>query len=304
MAYKFSYINSHFKNQSLHEEIPSSPSWFVEKATTLSDLAEAQFYHNMSAPNHSLTNVTSLMDLPPELRLQIMEYLIISEGVPEIRYHRTLRSKIIKHHHHPLTLTCKTLSNEFHKIQREKATHVIHHVFDCGGPNGTHEKYPDAIFGDPNQIRQVKVVAEFSALYPGGIRTDKQQHSNIDILTSECQRFPKAHDISVELRMSASTLPFYGVHPPNEMATELILVLGIQSCLPSKFLPGPTQIEGWLASIIAQFSKVRSIHVVWEGLQWEVGSWVKEREEKLLRDCVRGISREGTEIVAAVKQLW
>lgn len=127
--------------------------------------------------------------------------------------------------------------------------------------------------------------------------------STIDIVTSECTRFSRAKTICVELRMSASSLPFYGTHAPNTNATELILVLGIQRHLPSVFLPGPAPMEYWLAGIVKQFPKVRKVSLTWEGVRWRDG-YVKSFEEKLLKNSLEGMCKEGTEITTTVKQLW
>lgn len=102
--------------------------------------------------------------------------------------------------------------------------------------------------------------------------------------------------------MSASSLPFYGSHAPNTYATELILILGIQIHLPSVFLPGPAPMESWLADVIKQFPCVRKVSLTWEGVRWRDG-YVKSVEEKLLKDSLEKMCKEGTEIVAVVKQL-
>lgn len=241
---------------------------------------------------------TSLLGLPCELRLRIIEYIVHTEGLPEIRYHKATRSDLTRQH--PLNKTCQQLRYEFNKIQRQKATHVIHHAFGFGDSNSTNNVYSDITFGNPDHIRQVKVIAEFSTFFQP---MNGNGLSTIDIITFECARFTRAKEVCVELRMSASSLPFYGAHAPNIQATELILVLGIQSHLPSVFLPGPAPLEDWLADIVKQFPNVRKVSLLWEGIRWPE-SYVKSVEEKLLRDSLENMCILGTDICTVVKQLW
>jgi hypothetical protein len=255
-------------------------------------------YDNTAAQVSAKQPSTSLLDLPLELRLRIIEYIVNSEGLPEIRYHKSTRSDLTRQH--SLNKTCQQLCYEFNKIQREKAIHVIHHVFGYGSTNSTNKRYADTTFGAIDHIRHVKIVAEFSTSFQ---TTNLDGVSMVDIITAECSRFSRAKKLCVELRMSASSLPFYGTHAPNTSATELIFILGIQSHLPSVFLPGPAPMEDWLAGIVKQFPNVRKVSLIWEGLKWRDG-YVTGLEEKLLRESLEGMCKEGTEIRTAVKQLW
>ncbi|QDS70536.1 hypothetical protein FKW77_010353 [Venturia effusa] len=192
------------------------------------------------------------------------------------------------------------LCQEFNQIQREKAVHVVHHFFGYGEANSTNERYSNAAFGNLDHIRHVKVVAEFSSSFRS---IDAAGASPIDLLTAECNRFPRAKNVCVELRMSASSLPFYGSHAENTSATELVLILGIQSHLPSVFLPGPAPMENWLANIIKQFPHVRKVSLTWEGVRWR-DDHVKSVEETLLKDSLTGMCEESTEINTVVRHLW
>lgn len=249
-----------------------------------------------STATHS---TTTLLGLPCELRLRIIEYIVHTEGLREIRYHhKTTRSDLTRPH--ALNKTCLQLCHEFDQIQREKAIHVVHHVFGYGDIDSTNQTYSDSTFGNLDHIRHLKVVAEFST---SSQPMNAIGESTIDIITSECNRFTKAKNVCVELRMSASSLPFYGNHAPNTDATELILILGIQSHLPSVFLPGPAPMEDWLTNIIKQFPNVRKISLTWEGVRWREG-YLKSVEEKLLKDSLEGMCKKGTETDTIVKQLW
>lgn len=241
---------------------------------------------------------TTLLGLPCEIRLRIIEYIVHAEGLPEIRYHKATRSDLTRQH--ALNKTCQKLCHEFNQIQREKAIHVVHHVFGSGDANSTNQRYPDSTFGNLDHIRHVKVVAEFSNSFQPMNATGE---STIDIVTSECARFSRAKDLCVELRMSASSLPSYGNHATNPDATELMLILGIQSHLPSVFLPGPAPMEDWLADIIKQFPNVRKVSLTWEGVRWQDG-WVKSVEERLLKDSLEKMCKESIEIDATVHRLW
>lgn len=221
---------------------------------------------SMESKDNTAHSTKTLLDLPCEIRLRVIEYIVHTEKLPEIRYHKTKRSDLT--HQHALNKTCQQLCHEFNQIQREKAIHVVHHVFGYGDTNSTNQRYSDSTFGNLDHIRNVKIVAEFSTSFQPMTAIGE---STIDIITSECNRFTRARNICVELRMSASSLPFYGNHAPNTDATELILILGIQSHLPSVFLPGPAPMEDWLANIIKQFPNVNKITLTWEGVRWREG---------------------------------
>ncbi|TID16094.1 hypothetical protein E6O75_ATG09152 [Venturia nashicola] len=243
-------------------------------------------------------STATLLALPCEIRLRIIEYIVHTEGLPEIRYHKATRSDLTRQH--ALNTTCQKLCHEFNQIQREKAIHVVHHVFGYGDTNSTNRRYPDSTFGDLKHVRHVKVVAEFSASYQP---MNAIGESTVDIITSECTRFSRSKHICVELRMPASSLPFYGNHVPNIYAMELILVIGVQSHLPSVFLPGPAPMEEWLASIIRQFPNVKNVSLTWAGVRWQDG-YVKSVEETLLQESLEKICKEGTKFNTVVHQLW
>lgn len=246
----------------------------------------------------AIHSTKTLLGLPCEIRLRIIEYIVHTEGLPEIRYRKATRSDLTRQH--SLNKTCQQLCHEFNQIQREKAIHVVHHVFGYGDTNSTNQRYWDSTFGNLDHIRHVKIVAEFSTSFQP---MNAVGESTIDIITSECARFSRAKNVCVELRMSASSLPFYGNHAPNTHATELIIILGIQSHLPNVFLPGPAPMEDWLADIIKQFPNASKVSLTWEGVRWREG-YVKSVEEKLLKDSLERMCKEGTEIDTVVKQLW
>ncbi|KAE9991919.1 hypothetical protein EG327_010597 [Venturia inaequalis] len=240
---------------------------------------------------------TTLLDLPCEIRLRIIEYIVHAEGLPVIRYQKSTRSDLTRQH--ALNKTCQKLCHEFNQIQREKAIHVVHHVFGCGATDPTYQKYPDSTFGNLDHIRHVKVVAEFSTSFQ---QMNAIGESTIDIITSEFTRFSRAKNLCVELRMSVSSLPFYGNHAPNTHATELILILGVKSHLPSIFLPGPAPMEDWLADIIKQFPNVKKVSLTWEGAWFQEG-YLRGVEEGLLKDSLEKMCKEGMEIGTVVHQL-
>ena len=61
--------------------------------------------------------------------------------------------------------------------------------------------------------------------------------------------------------------------------------------------------EDWLANIIRQFPKAKKVSLTWEGFKWRKG-YVKVIEEKVLRDSLEGMCKEGVEITTTLKQLW
>lgn len=97
----------------------------------------AHTHSSMSLEHQPRTKTTwqpgskaSPMGLPTELRLHIMEYIIINEGQHEIHYHkyRAGSPKVVAKNR-PMLQTCTLLANKFRKILSEQTIHFMHRRF-------------------------------------------------------------------------------------------------------------------------------------------------------------------------------
>ncbi|KAE9974360.1 hypothetical protein BLS_003160 [Venturia inaequalis] len=109
-----------------------------------------------------------LTDVPAELRIRIMEYLLLDQ--PKLlatihHYHQESAAKMLTRTvspptrtYHPLHVTCKTLHHEFNKIQLEQATHVFHQPPARDGIQDPHWFKATAT----HPIRHIKVIVEYN----------------------------------------------------------------------------------------------------------------------------------------------
>jgi hypothetical protein len=236
------------------------------------------------------------MKLPPELRLQIMEYLIDEEDLPEIHYQpdKSRLFKITKHH--PLTLTCKTLSNEFRKVQSEQPLHVM----DMLMPPDTSETDNPDLIATLSPIKRVKIVAG------GNLEPHHQLQDEFLRIASALARFPNAHDKRVELQMGYTNFRYVLVNvnlrSVNHYATRLKLKIdGGRECsrLPEVFM------YLYLARIFAQFPNATKIEVDWVAHDEKkaLKRWRKTLRKTLrpLRKRLRKVIPEGTELILRVR---
>ncbi|QDS69693.1 hypothetical protein FKW77_009721 [Venturia effusa] len=128
---------------------------------------KSSMVNNGAFSDAELSKRSCLLDLPVELRIRIMEYLLV--GQPDLlatihHYHQDSVAESSNRTisppprtYHPLHLTCKSLQQEFSKIQLEQATHVFHQ------PPAIHGIYDPDWFKSTatHPIRHVKVVVEY-----------------------------------------------------------------------------------------------------------------------------------------------
>lgn len=127
--------------------------------------------------SRDIKSSTSLMDLPTEIRFLIMEELILIEGSPKIRVHPRLDlfkySPVIRlrvypskpcRPYHPLLMACKTLSQEYMKMQLEHSAYSTHHKLIPSGSSFEFDRHlkaggpaKESKFGDL-QVKRLRLI--------------------------------------------------------------------------------------------------------------------------------------------------
>lgn len=144
-----------------------------------------------------------LTDLPAELRIRIMEYLLLDQ--PTLlatihHYHQESAARMLTRTVlpssgtcHPLHLTCKSLHQEFSKIQLEQATHVFHQPPARDGGIQDAEWFKDTA---THPIRHIKVIVEYRDEGLGIEDVVERINDAFSLLQPAYRNiFPEAHDI-------------------------------------------------------------------------------------------------------------
>ncbi|TID23662.1 hypothetical protein E6O75_ATG03298 [Venturia nashicola] len=144
-----------------------------------------------------------MKDLPAELRIRIMEYLLVDQ--PKLlatvhHYHQGSTTKTTTRTvsppsgtYHPLHMTCKSLHQEFSKIQSEQATHIFHQPPAQNGEQDPHWFTSTAT----HPIRHIKVIVEHNDDHLQTADVMARINNAFTLLhPSYCATFPEAQDIN------------------------------------------------------------------------------------------------------------
>lgn len=241
------------------------------------------------------------MSLPSELRLHIMEYIIVNEGPQKNYYFKhaaDLPIRIVKNR--PMLRTCTTLSDEFRKILAEETIHFMHHTFPAERQGFEDVKPSDQIFRPipENMPKRLRLVACLP--WMDEFLHHQRLRDALKVINEEFSRFPKS-DCSLEIRVAQDNLELFCVGSPVLAVNELTVIAWDDinaKILHSQFLSDGELQEGH-KTMIANFPNVTRVQLEW--ILFAADEWVQSDEEKLLAEALRSSDKKNLEVKTTVR---